>query len=126
MNNLAWLISLRDSGKAQEAIALIDRAIEVRGESPSLTDTRTVARIQLGQVDRAVEDLLAVRKQSPRNPSFALHLAWAYHARGQTDGAEQVQEAEKLGLKASRLDPLELAIFPETPEGVVSRVISPM
>ena len=112
MNNLAWLISLRDSGKAQEAIALIDRAIEVRGESPSLTDTCAAARIQLGQVDRAVEDLLAVRKQSPRNPSFALHLAWAYHARGQSDRARaQLQEAEKLGLKASRLDPLELAIF---------------
>jgi Flp pilus assembly protein TadD len=66
----------------------------------------------LGQLDQAVVDLLAVRKQSPQNPSFALHLAWAYHAKGQTDQARtELHEAERLGLKAGRLDPLELAVF---------------
>ena len=83
LNTLAWLLALRDQGKTQEAIELIDHAIEVLGENPSLVDTRAVARIKSGQVDRAMEELLAIRKQVPRNPSFALHLAWAYHAKAE-------------------------------------------
>ena len=81
LNALAWLLALRDQGKSQEAIELIDHAIEVLGENPSLVDTRAVARIQSGQVDRAIEELRAIRKQAPANPSFALHLAWAYRER---------------------------------------------
>jgi tetratricopeptide (TPR) repeat protein len=111
LNNLAWLLSLRDPGKAGEAVALINRAIDIQGEVPSLADTRAVARIRSGQFDQAVTDLLAIRKQSPSNPSFALHLAWAYYARGQRDRARaEFQEAEKLGLEPRILDPLELAI----------------
>ena len=112
LNNLAWLLALRDSGKAVEAVELIGRAIRIQGETPSLADTRAVACIQLGQIDRAVEELLAIRKQAPQNPSFALHLAWAYHAKGQSDQARtELQNAEKLGLKPRALDPLEFAIF---------------
>jgi Flp pilus assembly protein TadD len=112
LNNLAWLLALRDSGKAVEAVDLINHAIAIQGEDPSLADTLAVARIQLGQIDQALEDLLAVRKQSPQNPNFALHLAWAYHAKGQTDQARtELQEAEKLGLKPRALDPLELAVL---------------
>ncbi len=112
LNTLAWLLALRDQGKTQEAIELIDRAIEIVGENPSLLDTRAVARIKLGQIDQAVEELPAIRKQAPQKPSFALHLAWAYQAQGQTDQArKELQEAEKLGLKPQALDPLELAVF---------------
>jgi predicted Zn-dependent protease len=112
LNNLAWLFALRESGKAGEAVKLIDRAVAIAGETPSLADTRAVARIRLGQVDRAVAELLAIRKQSPQVPSFALHLAWAYHAKGQDHQARtELREAEKLGLKPRTLDPLECAIF---------------
>jgi Flp pilus assembly protein TadD len=112
MNNLAWLLALRDSGKAGEAVKLIDRAVAIAGETPSLADTRAVARIQLGQVDQALAELLAIRKQSPQAPSFAFHLAWAYHAKGQNDQARtELREAEKLGSKPRTLDPLERAIF---------------
>ena len=65
--------ALRDQGKTREAIELIDRAIEILGENPSLVDTRAVAQINSSQVDQAVEELLAIRKQVPQNPSFALH-----------------------------------------------------
>ena len=71
-----------------------------------------MARIQLGQADQAIEDLLAIRMQSPQNPSFALHLSWAYHALGQTAEARtKLHEAEQLGLIPKTLDPLELAVF---------------
>src|SRR5262249_50190620 len=101
-----------DQSKAGEAVELVNRAIAIEGEAPSLVDTRAVARIQLGQVDQALANLLAIRKQSPQHPSFALHLAWAYHAKGQDDQARtELREAEKLGLKPGTLDPLEGAIF---------------
>jgi len=112
LNTLAWLLSLRDRGKAEEAATLVNRAVAALGESPSLSDTRAAARNKLGQIDRALEDLRAIRKQAPRNPSFALHLAWAYHAKGENDQARtELQDAEKLGLRPKALDPLELAVF---------------
>ena len=112
LNTLAWLLALRGQGKTREAIKLIDRAIEILGEIPSLVDTRAVAQINSGQVDQALGELLAIRKQVPKNPSFAFHLAWAYHARGNDDRARtELQEAEKIGLKPQALDPLERAVF---------------
>jgi predicted Zn-dependent protease len=112
LNTLAWLLSMRDHGKADEAVKLMDRAIQILGANPSLADTRAVAYIQSGQLDQAVQELLAVRTQAPQNSSFALHLAWAYQAQGQSDQAWlQLREAERLGLKSQALDPLELTVF---------------
>jgi tetratricopeptide (TPR) repeat protein len=112
LSDLAWLLALRDQGRSHEALQLIDRAIQLEGELPSLVDTRAVARIQLGQLDQVVGDLLAIRKQFPRNPGFALHLAWAYHARGQIEQARrELREAEKLGVSPRTLDPLEFTVF---------------
>jgi Flp pilus assembly protein TadD len=117
LNNLAWLLALRDRTKAAEAIALVDRAVAVSGENPEFADTRAVARIQLGQFDRAVSDLLALRRQAPSNPSFALHLAWAYHASGQSDRARrELQAAERLGLRVGVLEPLERGILERLPK----------
>jgi Flp pilus assembly protein TadD len=68
--------------------------------------------MQLGQVDQAMEDLLVIRKESPREPSYALHLAWAYQAKGLIEQARaELREAEKLGLKPGRVDPLDMALF---------------
>jgi len=112
LNNLAWLLAMRGQGKAAEAVELMNRAIKIQGEAPSLSDTRAVARISLGEVDQAVKDLEAVRKQAPGRPGYALHLAWAYQAKGQSEQARlQFQDAERLGLKPRSLDPLELAIY---------------
>jgi predicted Zn-dependent protease len=112
LNTLAWLLSMRDHGNADEAIKLVDRAIQILGASPPLADTRAVAHIKSGRLDQAVEELLAVRRLSPQKSTFALHLAWAYQAKGQTDQARlQLREAERLALKSEALDPLELTVF---------------
>jgi cellulose synthase operon protein C len=112
LNNLAWMLALRDQGKIDEALALIDRAIHVQGPTSSLFDTRAVVLIRAGQFDQALKELSKAKADNAHNPSFALHLAWAYQAGGQSDRARtQLQEAEKLGLKPHALDPLELAIF---------------
>ena len=124
LNTLAWLLALRDQGKPQEAIELIDRAIEIVGENPSLLDTRAVARIKLGQVDQAMEELLAIRKQAPHKSSFALHLAWAYQAK-----ANRSRHAWNSGGREARLETQvtrssRTCRLPATPERVVSRLSS--
>jgi hypothetical protein len=44
----------------------------------------------------------------PRNPSLALHLAWAYQAQGRLDEARRAfQQARDLGWQPARSDPLE-------------------
>jgi predicted Zn-dependent protease len=112
LNNLAWLLALRDESRTSEALVLIDRAIEAQGPIPSLIDTRAVVLIQAGQLDKAVEDLSTARTSNASKPSFALHLAWAYQAKGQGDKARaSLKEAEELGLKPRALDPLELAVY---------------
>ncbi len=61
---------------------------------------------------KAPSDLDSARSFDPLRPSFALNQAWAFQATGQSDRARtRLQEAEKLGVKASRLDPLERAVF---------------
>jgi Flp pilus assembly protein TadD len=108
LNDLAWLLAMRDPSKASEAIALVDRAVAIKGELPYLADTRAMVRIRMGEIDRAVTELVTLRKRLPENPSFALHLAFAYHVKGQIDRARmELQDAEKLGLQSGTLDPLE-------------------
>ena len=98
---------MRGQGSTQEAVGLINRAIEVDGEKPYLVDTRAVVRIRLGQSCQAVEELLAIRKLAPRNPMFALHLAWANQEQGRTaERRKAFQEALNLGCDIGRCDPL--------------------
>jgi tetratricopeptide (TPR) repeat protein len=126
LNALAWLLALRDQGKAGEAIGLIDPAVEVQGEVPSLLDTWAVARISSGQFDRAVVELLTTRKQAPGSPKFALHLAWAYQAKGQSDQArEELRAAEQLGLNPPGARSARVCRLPETPKGIVARMMVP-
>jgi tetratricopeptide (TPR) repeat protein len=108
LNNLAWLLALRDQGKPQEALELINRAIDVTGPVSSLFDTRAVVLIRAGQLDRAIIDLDRARTGDPRNPNVAVHLAWAYQADGKTDLARKAfQQAKDLGWKVAKSDPLE-------------------
>ena len=108
LNSLAWLLALRGEDKAQEALGLINRAIDVTGAVPSLVDTRAVILIRAGQLDRALGDLDLARTGDPRNPSFALHRAWAYQIEGKTDEARKAfQQAQDLGWKLAKSDPLE-------------------
>jgi tetratricopeptide (TPR) repeat protein len=108
LNNLAWLLALRDQSKTGEALGLIDRAIGLDGRSPSLLDTRAVVLIRSGKPAEAADVLLDARSLDARNFSVPLHLAWATQAQGKIAQAiKAYDEAIKLGWKAERSDPLE-------------------
>jgi len=113
LNNLAWLLALRDQNKAPEALELIKHAIDVQGEVSSLVDTRSVVLIRLGQLDRAIRDLTNAQAADPRNPSLALHLAWAYHQVGNRmdEARGAFQQAQEFGWRVTKCDPLERSLM---------------
>ncbi len=112
LNGLAWLLALRNSSKTQEALGLIEHAIDVQGPIPSLVDTRAVVWIRAGHPERAVQDLMEAQVNDPARPSLARHLAWAYQTMGRTDEAKRVyQKAGELGWRVANSDPLEHAFM---------------
>ncbi len=112
LNNLAWLLAMRDPKQAAQALSLIDRAIELDQSDPSLADTRAVILIRSGQHDRAIAQLQVAHRQDPRDPGVAFHMAWAYQAMGDSNSARaRLQEAQRLGLGPRTLDPQELVVF---------------
>jgi tetratricopeptide (TPR) repeat protein len=107
LNNLAWLLALRDQGKAEEAVELINRAIDQQGPTASLVDTKAVALIRGGRSREAIEELRAAATGT-RNASIPLHLAWALQNEGKLDEARKAfQKAVEQGWKPERSDPLE-------------------
>jgi len=112
MNNLAWLLAMRNQGEVPQALSLINKAIELDGSDLSLVDTRAVVFIRSGQLDRALEQLQSVRQRDSRNVGVAFHMAWVYQAIGDMNSARaKLQEAERLGLSPRFLDTLELVVF---------------
>ena len=105
-NNLAWLLSIQD-GKASEAIALVDRAIELSGPLPMLLDTRGMARVAVGQDSAAIEDLEEATNSGPTAERY-FHLALAYlKGNRPKDAKEALREAKVLGLDEGKLHPRE-------------------
>ena len=56
LNNLAWLLALRDQTKTEEALQLVNHAIDVQGRTAALIDTKAVVLIPIpfveGEKDR--------------------------------------------------------------------------
>jgi tetratricopeptide (TPR) repeat protein len=111
LNNLAWSLALA-SGKGQEALALIERAIDIFGPTPELVDTRAVVYLTLGKATRSAADL----EDATADPSLGLrlraslyfHLAQAYQQIGKLDlAAALFRKAQAAGLRSNFLHPLE-------------------
>ena len=49
LNNLAWLIAIKQEGKGAEALQLLGRAIDVAGPRAALLDTRAVIHMKMGR-----------------------------------------------------------------------------
>jgi tetratricopeptide (TPR) repeat protein len=107
LNNLAWHLIFRHH-KNQDALELIDRAIDASGEIASLINTRALAHLEMGNPELALPDCLRVLKHEPSTPSAHFHLARAHHlASDVAESKKAFDRAVELGLKLESVDPLE-------------------
>jgi len=111
LNNLAWLLAGKES-KEQEALALIQRAIQRHGMRPELLDTRAVVRLSLGQPREAVQDLEKVVREAP-TPARYFHLSRAHHlAKNAPQALAALQRANEMGLDVQALHPADQEAYP--------------
>jgi tetratricopeptide (TPR) repeat protein len=110
LNNLSWLLALRDPPNTDEAIKMINRAIDLQGPTASLLDTHAVILIRADRDKEAIVQLNEARQVDPKNPNVPLHIAWAQQKTGDRSEAQRAfRKAVELGWRADRSDPLERA-----------------
>jgi tetratricopeptide (TPR) repeat protein len=110
LNNLAWLLALK-GGHANEALKLVNLAVDLTGPNPTILDTRAVASLGLNQPaagELAVQDLDVVIAESP-SPTAYFHLAQAHLLAGRKREALQAWRKANEGapLKPESVHPLE-------------------
>jgi tetratricopeptide (TPR) repeat protein len=102
LNNLAMLLA--DSpANSQEALPLINRAIELVGTKPALMDSKAYVLLRLGQFEDAISILSALRAKND-SPSVRFHLYQAYLKSYQTQLANELLTT--IDLAALRKSPL--------------------
>ncbi len=108
LNNLAWLLAFT---KPEEAVAMINKAIDRFGEGPELLDTRGVIYLKMGDFKQALKDLKEVANRAP-SPTRSLHLAFAlYMANQDREAMNVLDKAEKNGLDKKKLHPLDISFY---------------
>jgi tetratricopeptide (TPR) repeat protein len=106
LNNLAWLLALTGSNP-NEALTMINRAIEVVGPHPPLLDTRAVVHIARHDPKSAINDLENAIGSQPEAAMY-FHLARAHQADNNPDAARvALKKAEDMGLTPAEIDSLE-------------------
>lgn len=107
MNNLALLLALRGI-KLDEALELINQAIELAGPIAGILDSRASVHMARGKPDEALADLkTAINDRA--TPVRVFHRAQAYLQKGDREAAgKAMQEAIDLGLARDMLQLLEL------------------
>jgi len=112
MNNLSVLLALQGV-KLDEALELVDKAIEIAGPLGSMLDSRASVYMARGEPDKALADLADSIADS-ESPVRLFHQAQALHQAGRTEEAKSVlQKAFDKQLSPEMLQPLELPAFEE-------------
>jgi tetratricopeptide (TPR) repeat protein len=120
LNGLAWLLALRDQSSTDEALKLINHAIDIRGRTAPLIDTHAVVLIRSNRPQDAIQELTDTQFSDTRDPSLPLHLAWAYQTAGQTDAARKAfAKAKALGWKPETSDPQERSFMEKLKQDLV-------
>jgi tetratricopeptide (TPR) repeat protein len=88
LNNLAWALAA-DPPKAPEALALIQRAIDLAGPMDDLLDTRARIRFESGDAQAGLRDLIEAASEVP-TAARLLDLAAMHRKAGQLDLADRV------------------------------------
>jgi len=111
LNNLAWQLALREDNP-EEALKLVDRALDIAGPNPTLLDTRAVILMQLNQGDKAVEALREAVRSRPDKPTYYFHLARAYQmTKSPSEARKALERSKVLGLNEAIIDPLERGTY---------------
>jgi tetratricopeptide (TPR) repeat protein len=128
LNDLAWLLAQGSACLAasqdglRESLSLINRAIDLAGESATLLDTRAVVYLRLGRVDNALHDLGLALSLRPTSRASYFHLAKArLLANDKSESLKAFAQAEKLGLNSDTVDPLERLSYLKLREELLGR-----
>ncbi|MBN1394472.1 MAG: tetratricopeptide repeat protein [Pirellulales bacterium] len=112
MNNLAVLLALRGI-KLDEALELVNKAIEIAGPLGAMLDSRASVYMALDEPEKAVDDITAAVNDS-ETPVRLFHQAQAYKRAGRLEDAKIAWEkALEKGLTSDMLQPLEVPLFEE-------------
>ena len=107
MNNLAMALS-HDPSTYDEAIACLDRALEIAGSSPQLLDSKGWIRLKQHLPAEAEALFLEALELPPGDPRHRFHLALAYHSQGRmSDAREAIERAHRDNLPVGLLGPEE-------------------
>ncbi len=120
-NNLAVLLAL--SGKnTDEALELINRAIDLAGSQPSLLDSRAVVRIKREEYQQAQEDLdvILADRAGKIDPIWLFHKAFALWKAQNSDQARDVLRKARndYNLERAKVDPLERSMYDDLEKGL--------
>jgi tetratricopeptide (TPR) repeat protein len=123
MNNLAWLLATQGRDLDQ-ALRLVQQAIDVKGPLNNFLDTRGFVYLAKGDAQRAVDDLKEVITDNPNAVSY-FHLAQAHYAAKSKDAAvDALQKAIELkidDLKDKDLHPSERTKYKQLCEALIKR-----
>jgi tetratricopeptide (TPR) repeat protein len=104
LNNLAVLISRQQQPDLQQALELIQRAIELDAENPEFYDSRGQVYLKLERYTDAIADLESALRQLPGRADIHERLAIAYAAVGDKEAAElHRRRAEAIGTSGKKM-----------------------
>ena len=113
-NNCAWMLTFVP-GRTNDALNMIDKAIEMDGAESHFLDTRGLIYLTLGQGQKAAADFEQSIAGKPHDlATVHFHLALAQEANGARQKAnESLRTAESLGFKPDTLHVLEQQSYHE-------------
>jgi tetratricopeptide (TPR) repeat protein len=110
MNNLAVLLTLQNK-KLDEALSLINKAIEISGPLASMLDTRACVYIAQGTAEKAINDMDEAVADAA-TPVRLFHQAQALNLGNQKYAASStMQQALKAGLTKEMLETPEIPAY---------------
>ncbi|HUT12761.1 MAG TPA: hypothetical protein VMY42_19855 [Thermoguttaceae bacterium] len=113
MNNLAMFLALQKRN-LDEALELINGAIEIQGPTPAMFDSRASVYLAMGEPGKALADLNAALSEEIK-PTWLFRQALAYDriGRPETAAVSLRMAVEQEGLTAEMLLPDERAVYQE-------------
>ena len=116
LNNLASLLG-EQAGRTEEALGLIDRAIDIDGPQRILLETKGEILLRGNRVDDALPLIQEAASSAVPDPRVLLHLADAYLRTGKREEASKAfKDAKKGNLSQQLLTPADRALIKDLGE----------